>query len=52
MYEEIQLYAEEIVPPLQPFSQALDSVVTRADVKNYTYHYAWTTRFREVAKER
>ena len=32
--------------------QALDTVVTRADVKNYAYHYAWTTHFREVTKER
>jgi peptide/nickel transport system substrate-binding protein len=52
MYEDIQLYAEELVPALQPFSQALDTVVTRADVKNYVYHYAWTTHFREVTKER
>lgn len=52
MYEDIQVYTEEVVPALQPFSQALDSVVTRADVKNYVYHYAWTTHFREVAKER
>jgi peptide/nickel transport system substrate-binding protein len=52
MYEDIQIYAEEVVPSLQPFSQALDSVVTRADVKNYAYHYAWTTHFREVTKER
>jgi peptide/nickel transport system substrate-binding protein len=52
MYEEIQLYAEEVVPSIQPFSQALDSVVTRADVKGYVYHYAWTTRYREVTKER
>lgn len=52
MYEEIQLYAEDVVPSIQPFSQALDSVVTRADVKGYVYHYAWTTRYREVTKAR
>jgi peptide/nickel transport system substrate-binding protein len=52
MYEDIQLYTEEVVPSIQAFSQALDSVVTRSDVKNYIYHYAWTTRFREVAKTR
>ena len=48
--EEIQRYAE-VVPAIQPFSQAVDSVAYRGDVKNL-YHYAWTTRFRDVAKGR
>jgi peptide/nickel transport system substrate-binding protein len=51
-YEDIQLYTEEVVPSMQPFSQAVDTVVLRADVKNYHYHYAWTTHFRGVTKER
>ena len=52
MYEDIQLYVEEVVPSIQPFSQAVNSVAYRSDVKNYAYHYAWTTRFRDVVKER
>jgi peptide/nickel transport system substrate-binding protein len=52
MYEEIQLYLEELVPSIQPFSQAIDSVAHRSDVKNYAYHYAWTTRYHDVVKER
>jgi peptide/nickel transport system substrate-binding protein len=52
MYEEIQLYLEELVPSIQPFSQAIDSVAYRSDVKNYAYHYAWTTRYHDVVKER
>jgi peptide/nickel transport system substrate-binding protein len=52
MYEAVQLRYEDLVPSIQPISQAVYTVVLRADVKNYHYPSTWQVRYREVSKSR
>ncbi len=52
MYEAVQLRYEELVPSIQPISQAVYTVVLRSDVTNYNYPSTWQVRYREVTKAR
>lgn len=51
-YEDIQRYYEEVVPAIQPFSEVIDSVGYRADIKGLELNPSWSTQLRTVTKER
>jgi peptide/nickel transport system substrate-binding protein len=51
-YETIQNYYADMVPAIQPFSEVVDSVGFRADVKGLALNPSWSTQLRTVTKER
>lgn len=51
-YQEAQKLYDSQVGAIQPFSQMVDTVVLRKDVRNYLGHPSATTRLREVSKQR
>ncbi|WP_367848085.1 ABC transporter substrate-binding protein [Rhodoferax sp. WC2427] len=51
-YQEAQKLYETQVGAIQPFSQMVDTVVLRKDVRNYFGHPSATTRLRDVSKQR
>ena len=51
-YEAIQTYYADMVPALQPFSEVVDSVGFRADVKGLQLNPSWSTQLRTVTKDR
>ncbi|BDT69801.1 putative D,D-dipeptide-binding periplasmic protein DdpA [Comamonadaceae bacterium OS-1] len=51
-YQEAQKLYEAQVGAIQPFSQMVDTVVLRKDVRNYFGHPSATTRLRDVSKQR
>jgi peptide/nickel transport system substrate-binding protein len=51
-YEAIQTYFAETVPAIQPFSEVVDSVGFRADIKGLVLNPSWSTQLRTVTKDR
>ena len=51
-YQDIQSYYAEMVPAIQPFSEVVDSVGFRADIKGLELNPSWSTQLRTVKKER
>lgn len=51
-YEAIQNYYAEIVPSIQPFSEVVDSVGYRADLRGLALNPSWSTQLRTVTKQR
>ncbi|CDN49702.1 ABC transporter substrate-binding protein [Neorhizobium galegae] len=51
-YQDIQAYYAEMVPAIQPFSEVVDSVGFRADIKGLELNPSWSTQLRTVKKER
>ncbi len=51
-YQEAQKLYEAQVGAIQPFSQMVDTVVLRKDVRGYLGHPSATTRLRDVSKQR
>jgi peptide/nickel transport system substrate-binding protein len=51
MYEEIQVYMDESVMSILPFSETVDTAAYRADVDGLVVN-PWLTRFEDVSKER
>ncbi len=51
-YEAIQTYYADMMPALQPFSEVVDSVGFRADIKGLQLNPSWSTQLRTVTKER
>ena len=50
-YQEIQNYMEELVMPIQPFSEVVDTAAYLSDVEGLIVN-PWLTRFEEVTKAR
>ncbi|GHC72062.1 ABC transporter substrate-binding protein [Limoniibacter endophyticus] len=50
-YEEIQVYYEDMIPAIQPFSEVVDTAAYRTDVKGLVVN-PWITRFETVTKDR
>lgn len=51
LYEELQVYMDELVMPIQPFSEVVDTSAYRADVKGMIVS-PWLSRFEGVTKAR
>lgn len=51
-YRDLQGAFDAVVPAIQPFSQMVDTVVLRKDVRGFVGHPAATTRLRDVGKQR
>ncbi|HEY5820131.1 MAG TPA: ABC transporter substrate-binding protein [Mesorhizobium sp.] len=51
-YGEIQTYIEKEVPSIQPFSEVVDSVAARADIKGLALNPSWSTDLSVVTKSR
>ena len=51
-YQAIQNYYADMVPAIQPFSEVVDSVGFRADIKGLKLNPSWSTQLRTVRKER
>lgn len=52
MYGEIQEYFEEVVHPIRPFSEVVDSVGFRADIEGFVLNPSWSTDLSVVSKNR
>ena len=52
MYEDIQLRLEEIVPAIQPFSEAVDTVAYRRDLVGFVLNPSSSTDLGIVSKDR
>ncbi|MEK1871156.1 MAG: ABC transporter substrate-binding protein, partial [Rhizobium altiplani] len=52
LYGDIQAYYADLVPAIQPFSEVVDTVGVRADIKGLTLNPSWSTQLRTVTKER
>ncbi|TRL39723.1 ABC transporter substrate-binding protein [Rhizobium straminoryzae] len=51
LYEDLQGYMEELVMPIQPFSEVIDTAAYRSDVKGMIVS-PWLSRFEKVTKSR
>ncbi len=51
LYQEIQTYMDEIVMPILPFSEVVDTAAYRSDVEGIIVS-PWVSRFEEVTKNR
>ncbi|MDO1583063.1 ABC transporter substrate-binding protein [Rhizobium oryzicola] len=51
MYEDIQVYIDEIVPSIQPFSEVEDTAAYRAEVQGMIVS-PWLSRFEVIIKKR
>lgn len=51
LYEDLQNYMEEVVMPIQPFSEVVDTAAYRSDVKGMIVS-PWLSRFEGVTKKR
>jgi len=51
-YGDIQTYYADLVPAIQPFSEVVDSVGMRADIKGLALNPSWSTQLRTVTKDR
>jgi peptide/nickel transport system substrate-binding protein len=51
LYEELQAYMDELVMPIQPFSEVIDTAAFRSDVKGMIVS-PWLSRFEGVTKTR
>ncbi|UJW77130.1 ABC transporter substrate-binding protein [Rhizobium sp. SL42] len=51
LYEELQVYMDEIVMPIQPFSEVVDTAAFRSDVKGLIVS-PWLSRFEGITKTR
>lgn len=52
LYQQAQQLYDELVAPIQPISQVVESVVVRADLREYVPHPSYTTHLRDVYKAR
>ncbi|NMN70775.1 peptide/nickel transport system substrate-binding protein [Rhizobium sp. 57MFTsu3.2] len=52
LYGDIQAYYANLVPAIQPFSEVVDTVGVRADIKGLALNPSWSTQLRTVTKER
>jgi peptide/nickel transport system substrate-binding protein len=52
LYGDIQGYYADLVPAIQPFSEVVDTVGVRADIKGLALNPSWSTQLRTVTKER
>src|SRR5690606_15692027 len=52
MYQDIQDRYEEIVHPIRPFSEVVDSVAHRSDVVDLIINPSWSTDLSVVSKSR
>ena len=50
-YGEIQTYIEKMVPSIQPFSEVVDSVASRADIKGLALNPSWSTDLSIIIEE-
>ncbi|MDH2327794.1 ABC transporter substrate-binding protein [Cereibacter sp. SYSU M97828] len=50
-YEEIQVYIEDVVPSILPFSEVVDTAAYRDDIEGLVVN-PWITRFETVTKNR
>ncbi|MBT9371190.1 ABC transporter substrate-binding protein [Rhizobium sp. CSW-27] len=51
LYQGIQTYMDELVMPIQPFSEVIDTAAYRADVKGMIVS-PWLSRFEKITKTR
>lgn len=51
-YGDIQSYYAQIVPAIQPFSEVIDSVASRADIKGLVLNPSWSTDLSTIMKAR
>ena len=51
-YGEIQTYYADMMPSIQPFSEVVDSVASRADIKGLALNPSWSTDLSAVTKAR
>lgn len=51
-YHKAQELYDNLVVPLLPISQVVESIVVRSDINNYIPHPSYTTHFRDVYKKR
>ncbi|MDE1158191.1 MAG: ABC transporter substrate-binding protein [Neorhizobium sp.] len=51
-YQDIQTYYADMMPAIQPFSEVVDSVGYRSDVKGLVLNPSWSTQLRTVTKSR
>ncbi|TCL73834.1 ABC transporter substrate-binding protein [Rhizobium sp. BK251] len=52
LYGDIQAYYADLVPAIQPFSEVIDTVGVRADIKGLALNPSWSTQLRTVTKDR
>lgn len=51
-YGEIQTYYADMMPSIQPFSEVVDSVASRADIKGLALNPSWSTDLSTITKAR
>ncbi|WP_165314134.1 ABC transporter substrate-binding protein [Vibrio ziniensis] len=52
LYQKAQNLYADLVAPIQPISQVVESVVVRSDLRDYVPHPSYTTHLRDVYKAR
>ncbi len=52
LYQKSQELYDELVAPILPISQVVESVVVRSDLREYIPHPSYTTHLRDVYKDR